>query len=75
MRGRNPSADSAAGMAGGGSGRLRKQPFRPQGNKSRGFGGGAPIQRCCRAATSLHFPRPCLSPFRIILGLENAALV
>ena len=37
MRGRNPSADSAAGMAGRGSGRLHYQhhkPFWPQSDKS-----------------------------------------
>jgi hypothetical protein len=34
MRGRNPSADSAAGMAGGGSGRLHNQPFWPESDKS-----------------------------------------
>ena len=57
MRGRNPSADSAAGMAGGGRSHLRKQPFWPPGDKSRGFGGSAPIQACRRAAASLYFPR------------------
>ena len=45
MRGRNPSADSAAGMAGAASGRLRKQPFWPPGDKSRGLGGGPSPQR------------------------------
>ena len=42
MRGRNPSADLAVGVAGGGSGRLLKRPFWPPGDKSRGFGGSAP---------------------------------
>ena len=42
MRGRNPSADSAAGMVGAASGRLRKQPFWPPGDKSRGLGGAEP---------------------------------
>jgi hypothetical protein len=39
MRGRNPSADSAAGMAGGGSSRLHPKPFWPESDKSQGFGG------------------------------------
>src|SRR5260370_31829211 len=34
MRGRTPRADSAAGMAGGGSGRLHNQPFWPESDKS-----------------------------------------
>src|SRR6266850_3908605 len=34
MRGRNPSADSGAGMAGGGSGRLLDKPFWPESDKS-----------------------------------------
>ena len=34
MRGRNLSADSGAGMAGGGSGRLHNQPFWPESDKS-----------------------------------------
>jgi hypothetical protein len=38
MRGRNPSADSAAGMAGGGSCRLLDKPFWPESDKSRGLG-------------------------------------
>ena len=42
MRGRNPSADLAVGVAGGGSGRLLKRPFWPPGDKSRGFGGSGP---------------------------------
>src|SRR5438067_7717779 len=46
MRGRDPSADSAAGMAGGGSGRLRNQPFWPESDKSDS------TER--REATSLH---------------------
>ena len=56
MRGRNPSADSAAGMAGGGSGRLHNKPFWPEGGKSQGFGGGAPNSNECCEATSLNLP-------------------
>ncbi len=83
MRGRKPSADSVAGMAGGGCGRLPKQSFWPPGDKSRGFGGGAPNQRCCRAATSWHFPRlllelgrghiaPCrVEPFFVVHAFDE----
>ncbi len=56
MRGRNPSADSAAGMAGGGSGRLHHKPFWPESDKSQGFGGGAPNSNECCEATSLNLP-------------------
>src|SRR6266852_2445567 len=56
MRGRNPSADSAAGMAGGGSGRLHHKPFWPESDKSQGFGGGAPNSNECCEATSLNVP-------------------
>ena len=56
MRGRNPSADSAAGMAGGGSSRLHHKPFWPESDKSQGFGGGAPnLNECCEAI-SLNLP-------------------
>ena len=48
MRGRNPSADSVAGMAGGGSGRLRHKPFWPESDKSNSK------DRC--EATSLNLP-------------------
>src|SRR5258708_17713331 len=56
MRGRNPSADSAAGMAGGGSSRLRDKPFWPESDKSQGFGGGAPNSNECCEATSWNLP-------------------
>jgi len=44
MRGRNPSADSAAGMAGGGRSRLHHKPFWRESGKSQGLGDGVPIQ-------------------------------
>src|SRR5258705_12653659 len=56
MGGPNPSPDSAAGLAGGGSSRLHHKPFWPESDKSQGFGGGAPNSNECCEATSLNLP-------------------
>src|SRR2546426_8928525 len=43
-------------MAGGGRSRLHNKPFWPAGDKSQGFGGGAPNSNECCEATSLNLP-------------------
>src|SRR5437868_9261802 len=53
MRGRNPSADSAAGMSGGRAICLRAPSFWQECDKSRGLGGSAPNWRDSSRATSL----------------------